>query len=366
MAITRQGGPGVLLDTRPMPGLSNQVTLAAGETFVLPTGQMYVNPGPYTFLQLLDPISGVWMPYQMNTFGKTFITSDGANIRLANLTGCAVGALITNAGSSYTSAPTVTASAGGSTWRAIVGGAINTTITITAGGAGYNFAPQLVIAAPPAGGLPATATCTVSGGVINAVTVVNQGAGYTTAPAVTILPDPREATQTAPGPTTAAVLTTALTGANTITGLVCTGQGTAQTAVPTLSFSGGGGSSAAATAIMCFTMTSFSVGTATTAYGTSQPFFVGTVGGLTAGSTAYTNPLFQSQLSWVRPAQWNGTSAANGAVTATGAVAVDQGLFQAVPNTYVLPSGSTTLPAALAIVSANVGGISDTSMVQPF
>ena len=62
-----------------------------------------------------------------------FVDSDGQNYRLANLTGCPVGALMTNVGSGYTSAPTVAASAGSSAWTAVVGGAINSTVTVTTG-----------------------------------------------------------------------------------------------------------------------------------------------------------------------------------------------------------------------------------------
>ena len=86
-----------------------------------------------------------------------YIVADGTNWRLINRTGCPTAAVITNVGSGYTSAPTVTASAGGSLWKAIVGGAINTTVTVTTAGT-YNYVPTIVFSAPPAGGINATGT----------------------------------------------------------------------------------------------------------------------------------------------------------------------------------------------------------------
>jgi hypothetical protein len=365
MAITRQGGPGINLDTKPMPGNNNYITLAAGEFQIIPSGQFYVNPGLYTLFQVKDPITGLWAPDTAQGSGLKFVTSDGANLRLANLTGCAVGAFVTNVGSGYTSAPTVTASAGGSTWTAIVGGAINQTVTITTAGAGYNFAPQLVVSAPPTGGVQATATCTISAGAINAVTVVNQGAGYLAAPTVTVVPDPRESSQTSPGPTTAGVLTAALTGSGTITAVLLTGHGTPLTSVPTLTFSGGGGASAAATVAMCFTATGFTVTTAGVAYGNAQPFLVVSGAGPVGGSAgAVINPTFGQNI--VTPRQCNilGTSTSGGAVTATGLVINDGGLFATIPTAFVIPGNS--VPTTQGAVALTVGGVSDTSLIQPF
>ena len=62
-------------------------------------------------------------------------------------------------------------------------------ITVTNGGQGYTSAPTVTIAAPPVGGVHATATATMrSGGATNvaSITVTNGGSGYTSAPAVTI------------------------------------------------------------------------------------------------------------------------------------------------------------------------------------
>lgn len=372
MASTRSGGPGVSLNNLPLypapgfnPSLTNTniLSLAAGETFILAAGQYYVTPGSYTQLQVKDPLTSKWrgIPTQQNA--SAYVSSDGANWRIANLTGCALGAFITNVGSGYTSAPVVTVSGGGSAWTAIVGGAINSTVTITTAGAGYTNPPMLIVSPPPAGGVPATITAAVSASAVSAVTVVNQGAGYTTAPTITVVPDPRDTI------TTTAVLTVnaTLTGSGTITAVLCTDHGQAVTTVPTLTFTGGGGASAAATAVMCFTATGFTVGTAGAVYGNAQPFLVIAAGGVVAGTAgAVVNPQFDRSVLTPRSGFITGTSTAGGAVTATGAVIQDGGIFQAVPTGFVIASGTAALPTTTAIVTITVGGVTDTTLVQAF
>lgn len=352
MAIgSRIGGPGILLPTQGY----NNVTLAAGELYPIPGGQYFCQPGPLTFLQWLDPVSGLWRGSASSIGRPSYVNSDGNNVRLVNLTGCAIGAVVTTAGSGYTAAnpPTVTPSAGSSMWTAIVGGAVNSTVTITTAGTLYTFTPILVVSAPPVGGLQATATATISGGAITGVTVTNQGAGYVAAPTITVVNDPRDTTGSG------AVLTTTLTGAGTVTAVVCTNPGTALTAVPTLSFSSG---AAAATVIGCYTITGITVGTAGAGYGTSLPFGVLAYSGQTVGTSILANPLWQTGLFLPRQAQISGTSTAGGAVTATGLITVDGGLFQNVPTVLVQSPALVTTAAA---ITATIGGASDSSVLQP-
>lgn len=362
MAITRQGGIGIPLNNSPLAGNNNIVQLPAGGIQILAAGQYYITPGPYSCVQTKDPITGLWRTPQTGLGCQDFYTCDGGNVRLVNLAGCAIGATITNVGSGYTSAPTVTASAGGSTWAAVVGGAINSTVTITAGGSGYLYPPILQVSAPPAGGVAATAYCTISAGAINAVTVVNQGAGYTVAPTITVLNDPRDTAGSG------AVLTVnaTLAGSGTITAIYPTNHGTPVTSVPTLTISGGGGSSGAATAVMAFAATGYTVSNGGAVYGNAQPTLVMAVGGVPATSSTVVNPQLNASILTPRTAFITGTSTAGGAVTATGAVVQDPGLFAAVPNGFVLPSGTGALPTTTAIVTITVGGVTDTSYVQPF
>ena len=166
MTLNRITGSGIGLASvqGQIPGGGNRISLAAGETYQPPAGQYLITPGAYTFIQVRNPVTNLWTSIAQTPNSANFVSFDGYNQRLANLTGCALGALVTNVGSGYTSAPTITASAGGSTWQAIVGGAVNTSVTITAGGTGYTYAPTVLISAPGNGGLPATGYATISGG----------------------------------------------------------------------------------------------------------------------------------------------------------------------------------------------------------
>jgi hypothetical protein len=61
-----------------------------------------------------------------------------------------------------------------------------TSIELVGGGGVYTVAPTITLSAPPLGGTPATATCTIdSTGAVNTVTVSSPGSGYTTPPTVT-------------------------------------------------------------------------------------------------------------------------------------------------------------------------------------
>lgn len=363
------GGVGNILTLKGVP--TNFYDLAPGSVQLLaPAGPYMVRTGLYTSIQQLDPISGIWRTIGggVNGGGAEFVMSDGVNYRLANQTGCTVGALLTNAGSAYTSAPVVTASAGSSIWKAFVGGAVNTTVTVANGGTGYTYPPLVAFSAPPVGaGIAATGFSTLSGGVVSSITVVDQGAGYTVAPTITITPDPREGVNgVVQGSNAAAVAT--LTGAGTITGLVCIdhGQGTLTT-VPTLAFSGGGGSSAAATAIMCWSITAFAVGTAGAGLaGANAQITALDIPSTTAA--AYLNPSTQygtAAYNWglvrQRPANIIGTVTA-GAITVTTPRYLDGGIYTTAPVAVVNANASVVTTAP--VVTVTMGGLNDRSYVM--
>jgi hypothetical protein len=356
-------GPGQIPTLK--QALTNEVALPIGGTFALnPAGWYFLRTGKYSSVQQYDPFTGAWRRVGggVGAAGGEFFYSDGVNYRLANQSGCAVGALLTAAGSGYVSAPTVTASAGSSLWKAWVGGAISTTVTISNGGSGYTYPPIVVISAPPpitsGGGIQATAICALTGGVVTSVTVTNQGAGYPTAPTITFVNDPREnpniaitGSTTTFGSGAAAVAT--LTGAGTVTGVVCQDHGTGLTAVPTLTFSGGGGSSAAATAIMDWGITGFAPTGGTGFTGAS------TLSGLDAFPTtasAYVNPDSQSLLVYTRQANILMPQTA-GAPTATGAVYYDRGVYTSVPTPLVTTNGALiTAGATFTFTMGGTGG----------
>jgi len=347
------------------------VELAAGETWLLgPEAGFYmVALSRAHCIQVLDPISGLWRTVGSSSGGAgaggaesspRAVYSDGVNYRIANQTGCPVGALLTTAGSGYTSVPTVTDSASAATWRAIVGGAVNTTVTITSGGFAYSYPPIVVFSPPPSGGLPATGYCAITSGAVSSITVQNQGAGYVSPPTVTFINDPRELTSLTLSDGYGAAATTALTGAGTVTAVVVVDHGqTALTSLPTLTFTGGGGSSAAATVIMNWTITAFAAGTA--GVGLS-----GTVAMITAldafptTSAAYANNKYQSGLVGTRTAQIKAPISAGG-VTATGAVIYDGGCYTSVPTPLVIPSASVVTTAP--VVTFTMGGSGGSSYV---
>lgn len=240
---------------------SNQFDLVAGGAVLVPPGMWMIYLGQFSWLQFLDPVSGQWLPLASGT-RTNFITipSDGANFRVWNPKGFPVSATVTGAGSAYVQASTtVTASARGSLWHAIVGGALGT-FTVgndakgNAGGTNFTLPPLVSIAAPPSslaglpstatalGGIQATATATLTGSAVSAVTIDIAGAGYQSAPAVQLIPNPFDPNI---GSITVPAVTVALTGAGTITAVVMDFQGTASGAAPTLTIAGAGSSGTA-------------------------------------------------------------------------------------------------------------------------
>ena len=75
-------------------------------------------------------------------------------------------------------------------------------ITLTAGGTGYNNIPTVTISG--GGGTGAQATATIYSGSVTTITVTNIGSGYTSTPTVTITPDASDTTAT--GATASAIL----------------------------------------------------------------------------------------------------------------------------------------------------------------
>lgn len=255
MTIPRIGGPNVPLDlgtnagfwSRAVQGGAgypfNGFVLPSGGSFLLPPGVYNVVLGPLSYLQVKDPVQGTWRTFSAAGL-QGVVIADGGNYRIANLAGTVQTVTITAAGSGYNPAapPTIGVSAGGAVVTPIIGGAVAT--AVTTGGAGYTQSnpPALIFSAPGPGGIQATGTATVSaGGVITGVTMTNAGAGYSSPPSLLVVNDPR-----VPNPTTAAVLTTSLTGAGTVTGALIVDPGVGQGAAPTLTFSAGAATATAA------------------------------------------------------------------------------------------------------------------------
>ena len=349
-----------------VPVGGNRLTLPSGGTYLLgPGAGVYsIAYGNYITLQQRDPLTGIWWRIgggHGHQGGVDVVYSDGVNFRLANQTGCVVGALLTNAGSGYTSAPTVTAT-GGAVFKAVVGGAVSTSVTVTNAGLNYTYPPIVVFDTPPAGGVQATGYCALSSNTVSSVTIDNQGAGYIQPPQITFVNDPRELNPQTASVTTGygAVAVCSLTGAQTVTAVLCVdhGQG-GQTSVPSLVFAGGGGSSAAATAIMCFTITAYAVTSGGTGWTTAP--FITAIDAFPTTNPAYANPQIHKGLVATSRAEIIGAVSA-GAITATGQIVNDGGIYTSVPQIIVQNSG--ILITASAALTATVGGSIGTAYVQ--
>ena len=340
-------------------GGSNRFTLGAGSNFVIPSGRWLISPGRYGFIQYLDPVSGLWINYETQAANvPVTLDTDGYNFRIANPTGTVVGAVMTANGSGYTSAPVVTASAGGSTWTAIVGGAL--VPTVTTAGSGYTLPPIVTFPAPPIGGVQATGVAVLSGSTVASITMTNSGAGYVTAPAPIFTTNPLDPSA---GTVVSAVGTTSISAsAGTITAVLCTYFGTTVTTLPTLSFAGGGGSSAAATVVGCFAVTGVTTGTTGVGYVAGTYQVTATGGYTTAAAATYNSPDISTGL--FIPRALNAITVATTSTTPTPTI-IDSGLYQntsAVP--VLLSPAQVTAPTTAAVFTLAFGGVSTTVNIQ--
>ncbi len=344
---------------------SNELYLPGGSCMYIPAGWWMVMPRLYSQVQFLDPVTNLYRQYgTWAPMTPAYVNSDGQNFRIFNPTGCPVGAIVTNVGSGYIqSTTTVASNTGGSTWVPIVGGAISQTVTIGAvggvtGGANWTLPPILVASPPPAGGVPATATATVSGGAINSVTVVDQGAGYASPPTWQVIPnpfDPNIAILTIPP------LTSTLTGAGTITAILCTYFGTVQTAPVTLTISGAG-ASATATAIMALSVTAVSFSNSGGVTYTGPNVDVDTVAGnVVVAAGAVLNPAMGPGLFIPRKA--NISAPVSGGVIGAAAI-IDGGLFQAAPAGLVISPVGTAATGTISLATLTMGAQTDRIYMQ--
>lgn len=382
-SVTFQQNAGVLNQVQSYGGTSS-VGLNPGETLLLPGGNLLVQAGPYSDIQYFDANSLIWRNYSPGDSSPTFIASDGTNFRLANFSGCPVGALITTAvTSAVTTLPvalvtptgtwtggvftpqsgaalpfTLVPSAGGSTWNAFVGGSISTTITITTAGSGYTLAPLLVIVPPANQGnqpfVPATAYCTLTNGTIGSVTVLNQGAGYVSAPTVLVINAPGDTTGTG------GVLTaTTSASSGLITLITMATPGTALTAVPTFTITSGTYTTTGLAATILMNFSVLPTGTAVAGAGYTVGYTLLAQSGMVQTAATYRNPAYEKNIvAQIQPSIYNASTTV---VTTTAAMIQFGGSgFQAVPSLVGIGAGMTT---AGGIAAPAVGGYADVSLI---
>ena len=363
----------------PVPNIAatNAVSLPPGGSVLLPSGVMFNISGQYSQQQIVDPVSQTWFPFASDDSGDgNSLNSDGQNYRLYNPTGMPVSAVVTASGSGYTSAPTVTAGTGGSTWVAMLGPGISAltcpSTSTNASGLGYTMPPIINIASPPVPGVQATAICALSGGTISSFTIINPGAGYTFIPAVVASPNPFDPNFSATSTTStkSATIVAQTSYAGQVAAVLLVNPATVVANVPpALSFSGGGGSGAAATAVLAQVITNITVTTGGSGYPSSVGIatFGGTIIGQTSYAGAQTNSPLVSTYPLLPPRQATITATQGSGSGVQVGVIADGGLFTALPVAYSLPgptnAGSGT--NAQSVFALTMGGVNDTVFITP-
>jgi phage tail sheath protein FI len=148
------------------------------------------------------------------------------------------GVTISNRGTGFTAAPTIAFSSGGGSGAAATATISKGVLSAAVGAGGTGYTTVSVAFAPPVGGgQAATGTATVVSGAVTAIAITSPGHGYGTSevPAIIIS-----------GPGTGATATATMTGV--IEAITITAGGTGYTSAPTIAFTGGAGTGAAATA----------------------------------------------------------------------------------------------------------------------
>jgi len=329
-------------------------------------------------VQWYDPVSTTWRNFNTAYNGVPFpFVSDGYNYRIINLSGCVVGAVVTNggtsntakngfwpAGSNSTSGVTMTTTAGGNapamtaTFNVIVGGAVNATVTVTAGGTGYVVPPLVSFSNPPTGGLYATGYAVLTAGAVSSVVVTNQGAGYTSAPTITVTPvfgDPGV------GAVLTAALVTSTTGGNGQACLVTMANyGGGYAAVPTITAAGL--TSVAATAVTCLSViTAPTVSSATNRVATQLVYVAQKTAATLFGSMV--NPDYSTNLFTMR----NGLGIYNTSASMATQLILDGGMSQLdVSNLCVAMDSPAAASGTATYASGASGGVaSDISWALP-
>ena len=376
------------LQNAPYDFSNSRQTLPPGAALQVPAGDWYVGLGMYLVLQYLDPITTAWVTTASGGWESSVahVTSDGFNLRIANLTGCVVAASINNAGSGYaqaTTTVTVTSVAlqGNSapTFLPIVGGALaQSGGTLAANGAGYGVPPLVFIPGPPpasnnangVGGIPASGYPVMASGTLAGFTFTNQGAGYPSAPPCVILPSPFDPNFLAGSSITLASLVVTLTASGSITGVICTNNGAplANGSLANITLTvGGAGSGASLVAVVMQTVAAATVIAGGGGYSSLVLAGITSVGGVPPSGAITPSP-DANLLAWKpRPLQAaignpNGTATLNVGQAAT---IYDGGLFEGVPVLILSPPQGIAAPGTLASLGLVMGSRPDIAILQP-
>ena len=350
--------PANLAPNAPYTPGQNAISLAPGEVVIVPPGDFWIDPGKYSQIQVLDPVTTTWRGWNNAREQLTRVFSDGFNVRVFNPLGCNVAAVVTTVGSAYVQSTTsITPSSGNSTWQPIVGGQPGS-VTITSVGANYGIAPQIYIPAPPSPGIPMTAYATITSGTLNSISITNAGGGYAVVPPITILPSPYDPNLSS---ITAGVAKwQSLLNSGAIVGVLCTNPGVPTASAVTFTVTPSG---ASVTAVWMSTTTSLSLSSAGGALGTSG--YVTSTGGNyqgTAEASGAVQPYFDLSGYVPRPLITGAATLSGGSITTIGTI-LDGGQFVGTASPVVV-SALTGAPT-LATIVLTQGSVPDTVWIQP-
>lgn len=217
-----------------LPGDVVQFAFSGGgadDTAIL---QAVLSSGAVESITLVDGGTGYTAPPAVVISGGG---GSGATAISTTSGGSVTGITLTSGGSGYTSSPSITLPVGGSGAHGTVNlsGSVISSVAITAPGTGYTASPAVIFSGAGTG---AFATSTVAGGGVTSVTIVTGGSGYTSSTTVSFV-------TSGSGATAVASITP-----GTVTSVTVVSGGTGYTGTPTLDFVGGGGFSAAGTAVL--------------------------------------------------------------------------------------------------------------------
>lgn len=346
--------------------------LNPGEAIPIPAGEWLIEAGLYCVVQYLDPVTQTWLvhPTAGINDGVRFVSSDGFNFRIANMTGCVVDAEVTAPGNGYTGATPTLALAGvgsGTTILPIIGGALSIA-TIGGPGKGYGLPPILIIPAPPFPGKPASAYAVLANGTVAGVSFISQGAGYVTPPTITVATNPADPNFSSIS--TIATILTSIILQGRMTGAIVTNPGAPLTSIQitngfSITVSGGSPSTTATVVATCmFTALSGSVTALGGGYGVNNAApFLTTFGGVPVTSASLADPA-QKLLAW-RPRQAQiQLNVASSQVSVLGNI-YDGGLFLGNSTTLPNPVVVGGAPTTAASVVLTFGGAPDFVVIQP-
>ena len=214
------------------------------------------------------------------------------------------GLKLTNPGAGYATAPNVVIAAPASgtqaTATATIGASVKSIAITPPGGAGYTSAPTVAFNNTNTNGTGAAGTAVLTPRSVASFTVTAGGSGYTTAPTVTIAPPAGCVINTTTCVRATAAATVRANGQRNVTGVTFVIAGAGYTSVPAVSFSGGGGTGAAATAVLSrTTVASVTITNGGSGY-TSAPGVTFSGGGFTtqATGTAVMTPIVVTGLTF--------------------------------------------------------------------